>query len=133
MIERILSDGNVIAIIVHKEHQLEDNCIQFITSNDYILQLGMMRRPKNYLVSPHMHLNAQRITFGTQEVLFIKKGLLEISFYTEDEKLIESKIVGEGSFILFASGGHSIKMLEDSEIVEVKNGPYDSSKDKRFL
>jgi hypothetical protein len=36
-----------------------------------------------------------------------------------------------GDIVLLASGGHGFEVLEDTKIVEVKQGPYDGkSKDK---
>ena len=32
--------------------------------------------------------------------------------------------------ILLAAGGHGFEMLEDAEIIEVKQGPYSSTEDK---
>ena len=130
MIEKIFNGEEVIAIIIKNGHKLEGNSIQFITTNDYIMQLGMMNRPKDYLVPPHVHLDTKRNTTGTQEVLFIKKGIVELSLYTSEGKFIESRIAEAGDFILFAGGGHGIKILEESEIIEVKNGPYDPIRDK---
>ena len=39
-----------------------------------------------------------------------------------------------GDVILLADGGHGFKMLEPSEIIEVKQGPYCGEQDKvRFM
>ena len=41
-----------------------------------------------------------------------------------------SSILEQGDVILLADGGHGFKMLEDSEIIEIKQGPYSGDKDK---
>ena len=35
-----------------------------------------------------------------------------------------------GDVVLLAHGGHGFKMLEKSEIIEVKQGPYSDDNDK---
>ena len=39
--------------------------------------------------------------------------------------------MGEGDFLLLLGGGHSFEMLEDSELIEIKQGPYAGDKDKK--
>ena len=36
----------------------------------------------------------------------------------------------KGDFILLAFGGHGFYFIEESEIIEVKQGPYSGEKDK---
>ena len=67
---------------------------------------------------------------NTHEVLYIKSGKVRIDFYTDEQAYIESTVVQEGDVILLADGGHGFKMLEPSEIIEVKQGPYVGELDK---
>lgn len=70
----------------------------------------------------------------TQEVLFIKKGILRVDFYDEYEDYLESKDLHAGDIILLISGGHGFQVLEEVEMIEVKQGPYAGENDKkRFL
>ena len=41
-----------------------------------------------------------------------------------------SEILNEGDFIILINGGHGFKMLEETEIIEVKQGPYSLARDK---
>jgi hypothetical protein len=66
----------------------------------------------------------------TKEVLFIKSGKVRVDFYDDEKKYIESRVLVSGDVILLAFGGHGFEMLEDSEIIEVKQGPYVGEKDK---
>jgi mannose-6-phosphate isomerase-like protein (cupin superfamily) len=66
----------------------------------------------------------------TQEVLFIKSGKLRVDFYDEEQNYIESSLLSKGDVILLAKGGHGFKMLEQCEIIEVKQGPYCGEMDK---
>ena len=67
----------------------------------------------------------------TQEVLFIKKGILRVDFYDEYEDYLESRDLRAGDVILLVSGGHGFRVLEEVEMIEVKQGPYAGDKDKK--
>ena len=77
-----------------------------------------------------MHNAVQREVQFTKEVLFIKSGKVRVDFYDDEKKYIESRVLVSGDVILLAFGGHGFEMLEDSEIIEVKQGPYVGEKDK---
>jgi len=63
-------------------------------------------------------------------VLFIKSGKVRIDFFDDRQRYLESRILNTGDVILLAHGGHGFKMLEESEIIEVKQGPYTGDQDK---
>jgi mannose-6-phosphate isomerase-like protein (cupin superfamily) len=66
----------------------------------------------------------------TKEVLFIKSGTVRVDFYDEEKSYLDSRILKAGDVILLAFGGHGFEMLEASEIIEVKQGPYAGNADK---
>ena len=92
-----------------------------------------MKRDKNYIIKPHIHKKITRQVNNTNEVLFLKSGKVRIDFYDESKKYIESRILEKGDIILLATGGHGFKMLEKSEIIEVKQGPYNTKTDKQIF
>ena len=55
---------------------------------------------------------------------------MKIDFYNNNKDFLDSRVLSSGSVILLALGGHGLEMLEDSEIIEVKQGPYAGDKDK---
>ena len=57
-------------------------------------------------------------------------GRLRVDFYSEEERYIESTILEKGDVILLTYGGHGFEMLEPTEIIEVKQGPYAGDQDK---
>ena len=83
-----------------------------------------MKRPKDYVIPPHVHNPVTREVQFTQEVLFIKSGRVRGDFYDDNRNYLESRILNQGDVILLAHGGHGFEMLEESEIIEVKQGPY---------
>jgi hypothetical protein len=104
--------------------------IEFLTAESDTFQLGRMRRPKDYVIAPHVHRSVERRVVGTPEVLFVKKGKVRIDFFSEDKTYLQSRVVASGDVILLAAGGHGFKMLEESELIEVKQGPYLAEQDK---
>ena len=66
----------------------------------------------------------------TKEVLVIRKGKLRVDFYEDNQTYIESHTIEEGDVILLAYGGHGFEILEDCEMIEIKQGPYLGEQDK---
>lgn len=128
MVERIEHNDQELAIIIRSQYEKEG--IEFFTGDDSSQQLGYMNRPKDYEILPHRHNLVQRNVHFTQEVLFIKTGKVRVDFYDNQQVYLFSKILFQGDVILLADGGHGFKMLEKSEIIEVKQGPYNGERDK---
>ena len=89
-----------------------------------------MNRPKNYVIPPHFHNSVQRNGCLTQEVLYIKSGKVRVDYYDDEKNYLESKILNQGDVVLLASGGHGFQIIDYSEIIEVKQGPYSGEMDK---
>jgi len=66
----------------------------------------------------------------THEVLVIKRGKLRVDFYDDDRIYLESRILRTGDVILLVGGGHGFEVLEETEMFEVKQGPYAGGDDK---
>jgi mannose-6-phosphate isomerase-like protein (cupin superfamily) len=128
MIEKILHKESLLAIIIRLGYRKEG--IEFFTPEDFSQQLAYMNRPAGYTIQPHVHNVVQREVFHTQEVLFVKSGRVRVDFYDEERRPIESRTLEAGDVILLASGGHGFEMLEPTELIEVKQGPYLGDKDK---
>ena len=128
MIERIVAGDAIIAIIIRAGFHKEG--IEFFTPDNFSQQLAYMNRPAGYSITPHIHNKVERSVFYTQEVLFIRKGRVKITFYDDGRKLIATKILESGDVILLASGGHGFEMLEPTEMIEVKQGPFAGEDDK---
>jgi len=128
MIEEFIHNGNAFAIIVRRDF----NCpgINFFTPNDYSQQLAYMSHPTGKVIQPHVHKKVQREVHYTQETLFIRKGKLQVDFYSDDQQYLESRVLEAGDVILLIKGGHGFKVLEDLEMFEVKQGPYAGDEDK---
>lgn len=128
--EKLIHENLFLGIIFYESTSIQANSISFLTDNDSPLQLGIMNRPKNYVIRPHRHLLHERKIEKTFEVLFIKSGSIKINFFDDKEIFLFSKDVKKGDVVLLAEGGHGFEMNEDSEIIEVKQGPFIADRDK---
>jgi hypothetical protein len=121
--------GKVLLALIIRVEFFQDG-IEFFTNDNDSQQLGYMNRPEGYEIKPHRHNLVPREVHLTQEVLFIKSGKVRVDFYSCDQEYLESRILYPGDVILLSDGGHGFKMLEPSEIIEVKQGPYCGELDK---
>ena len=127
-VELVRNLDQSIAIIIRSDYRAEG--IQFFTSDVFSQQLAYMNRPTGYVIPPHVHNPVQRDVVWTQEVLFIRSGRMRVDFYTDGRHYLESRIVKTGDVVMLVAGGHGFEMLEPTEIIEVKQGPYSGGQDK---
>ena len=128
MFKQIIHDEVMLGIIIPSSFQKEG--IHFFTPDDFSQQLAYMHHQSGKIIDPHVHNLVPRQVHYTQEVLFIRKGKLRVDFYDEQKKYLESHILEDGDVILLAGGGHGFEVLEEVEMIEVKQGPYAGEKDK---
>ena len=132
VVENILHQGRNLAVLLRTDHHAEG--IEFFTPDDFSQQLGYMNRPQGYVIPPHVHNPVAREVQYTKEVLFIKSGKVRVDFYDDDQTYLESRLLHQGDVLLLAYGGHGFEMLEPTEMIEVKQGPYAGEADKtRFI
>lgn len=122
MTKTIKHGEETIAIIIPAE--FEKDGIEFFTPADFSQQLAYMKRPAGYVIDPHIHNKVKRSVHYTLETLFIRKGKVKIDFFTREKKYLESVVLKTGDVVLLAAGGHGFTMLEETEMIEVKQGPY---------
>lgn len=128
LLENIEYNGQLLGVIIRTEYNKEG--IAFFTPDDFSQQLGYMNRPKDYVIPPHVHNIVERKVDLTQEVLFVKSGKVRVDFYDNNKNYLKSRILVKGDIVLLAHGGHGFKMIEPTEMIEVKQGPYCGEKDK---
>ena len=128
MYQQIEYKGKLIAIIIPADYEKEG--ITFFTPNDLSQQLAYMQHHKGHIIAAHTHNPVRREVHYTKEVLVLRKGKLRVDFYDDDRTYIESHILAAGDIILLANGGHGFEVLEDVEMVEIKQGPYVGDGDK---
>lgn len=127
-LQMIKKKERLLAVILKSNYQCDG--VDFITPNEYSQQLAYMHHPTGKVIDAHIHNLVHRNVVLTQEVLFIKKGKLRVDFYDDYQDYLESHILEAGDVILLTSGGHGFKVLEEVEMIEVKQGPYSGDRDK---
>ena len=107
--------------------------VNFLTPKKLSHQVGFIKHKSNHLIKPHKHYkNVRRVEY-TSEVLIILKGKLRVDFYSDKEKYLFSKIIKKNDIIILNNGGHGFKVLDNVEMIEVKQGPYNTKTDKKVF
>lgn len=120
--------NKLLAIIIRSSYAYDG--VKFLTPDEYSQQIAYMHHPEGKIIDAHVHNLVHRNVVLTQEVLFIKKGKLRVDFYDDYQDYLESCILNEGDTILLSLGGHGFKVIEEVEMIEVKQGPYSGENDK---
>ena len=125
-------DGKTIAIIIKRE--FEKGGVNFVSKEDFPLQLGISSYKRGDKIKPHFHIEKEIKVNKIQEVVHVENGGAIINLYDINSKKFKSVELVTGDTIFFVDGGHGFEMLEDTKIIEVKQGPYlGKDKDKRMI
>ena len=127
-IEWIKDGKDVIAVIIPAGFCPDKT--DFITPPDYKQQIGFIVYKCGESIVPHRHIPMKRSLVGTSEVLLLKSGKVEVDLYSKDKRLVATRVLTQGDMILLVSGGHGFRMMEDTVMVEVKQGPYIGEEEK---
>lgn len=95
-----------------------------ITEDFASLQLLTLKHKKGHQIKAHDHARKKRISTILQECLVVKRGKIRVDFYAPNKKVFKYIYLRAGEVIIILQGGHGVHFLEDSEIVELKNGPF---------
>jgi hypothetical protein len=128
MIKQITYQGQFIALIISSQFQQPG--IKFFTPDDFSQQLAFINHPVGEIIQPHVHNFVPRGVQYTQEVLFIRKGKLRVDLYNNQQEYLESCVIESGDVILLVNGGHGFEVIEEIEMIEVKQGPYIGEQDR---
>jgi len=121
-IETIEYNNERLAYIVRKSIKVDGK--KFFGSPDDFLQIGYMNLKKGEILKPHIHKPQKKLITQNQEVLYIVSGKMKVSFYDKIPKKINEASLSDGDLIVLLSGGHGFEFLEDTELIEIKQGPY---------
>lgn len=131
--ECIMDENLILAIVIRGEDWGQG--LNFASLEEDYQQVGFWGYNKGKKLLPHIHLIAPREISSTQEVVFVKDGRIKANIYTEKEKFLNSVELGKGDTIILLNGGHGYEILEDNtQVLEVKNGPYvGAEKDRKRI
>ena len=127
-IEEIRHVDLLLAIIIRAS--FERPGLHFFTPDDFSQQLAYMHHPAGKVIDPHIHNPVPRAIQMTQEVLVVRRGRIRVDFYDVERSYLKSRILDAGDIILLAAAGHGFEVLEELEMIEIKQGPYAGYADK---
>ena len=128
LVECIEHDGTVIAHIVRAEKTARNT--EFITAPHDKQQVGFIVYPAGGEIQRHTHRPIERRVVGMSEVLLVRKGLVEVDFYTDARTYIDTRTLRPGDLVVLVAGGHGFRCLEDTVLLEIKQGPYIGQNEK---
>lgn len=105
----------------------------FVTPSDSNLQLGFVVYPKGGDIPRHFHQPIERTTVGTMEALVLKEGACEVDIYDSENDLVATRRLNRGDTLLLLGGGHGFRMLDDTVLLEIKQGPYTGLDEKKHF
>lgn len=127
-VENIVHQGKPICIIIRAKPQPE--ATTFYTPDTFNLQVGKIIYPAQGEIARHTHRAVTRTVHNTSEVLVVQKGRMIVDLYTDDRTLLCSRETSTGDVIVLMGGGHGFRLIEDTILVEVKQGPYGGLQEK---
>lgn len=128
----IIADGDQpLAYIISAS--MSPDATTFLTPPEFKQQVGFVVYAKGGEVKRHRHRALERHLVGTSEVLVVRSGRCEIDIYTEEGELTATRELGAGDVMLMVGGGHGFRMLEDTVLLEIKQGPYTGLDEKEHF
>lgn len=128
MIETIEHNGAVLAYLI-RGGPLPDKTT-FLTPDTCNLQVGHVVYPAGGEIARHVHLPIERHLTGSTEVLMLQRGRCQVDVYTDDRELVTTRDLAVGDILIAVSGGHGFRVLEDTVLLEIKQGPYPGGAEK---
>lgn len=122
MIEKIIHEGTSLAYIIRAE--FSPAATTFVTPEEFSQQVGYIVYPAHGEIARHVHLPVERQTTGTSEVLIVRSGRCVMDLYDDARELVTSRELAPGDVVILINGGHGFRMLEDTVLLEVKQGPH---------
>jgi hypothetical protein len=122
LIEHICEGDRPLCYIVRGSLHPEQTT--FLTPSEFSLQVGYIVHPRGHEIPRHSHTPVERSLTTTSEVLVVKQGKCEIDIYGERHTLVATRELGVGDVMIMVAGGHGFRMMEDTILLEVKQGPY---------
>ena len=124
--------GNLLALIVRGAYR--PGGVDFVSAPDQALQLAVSHYPGGQRIRPHAHPPRTITVDRVEEVVHLRRGRIAVDLYDAGDKVVKTVQLAAGDTIVLSSGGHGFSILEDTDILEVKQGPYaGSGADKRYL
>ena len=130
-IEEIVWEGRPLAYVVRA--QFTPSATTFLTPTELEQQVGFVVYPSRAEIHRHIHRGLDRVTTGAAEVILVRRGACEVEVYSPRREAVGKCILKTGDLMLMVSGGHGFRMLEDTVLMEIKQGPYVGREEKELF
>ena len=130
-VEAIGRDGKVFAYVMRDTPG--EKKTTFLTPDEAIQQVGFVVHPAGAEVRRHYHLPLERSIVGTPEVLVVRQGRCEMDVYDDQQEIVCTRELESGDIMVMVGGGHGFRMVEDTVLLEVKQGPYYGPDEKAYF
>ncbi len=122
-LEKIYHNKKLVASIFRASINIEG--VKFFTDPQNPFQVGFHNRKKGINLDPHIHKIEKPLRIDhIQELLYVQKGKIKVSFYTRQGKLIKKSILSRDEAVLILDVGHGVEIISDAKIFQVKQGPF---------
>src|SRR3954453_13601646 len=128
-IETIARGDETLAYIVRPS--FGPSAKMFATPDECLQQVGFVVHGAGSEIPRHFHRPVERAIVGTPEVLVVRQGRCEIDIYDSNQELVATPGLRPDDAMGMVGGGHGFRMLEDTILLEVKQGPYFGPDEKR--
>ena len=126
---------NMLCHMVLRKKEIVEERTDIISAENF-LQLSTLNMPKGKTFRPHKHIwKPGEEEVIAQESWVVIEGMVKVSFFDTDGKLLEDIILHPGDSSITLQGGHTyLSMRDNTKVYEFKTGPYKGQKlDKVFL
>lgn len=121
------TNNKLMALLIPADYS--NSGIEFLTDDSSYQQVAYMGHPSGHKIIPHFHNKIERKVDYTCETLIIRKGILEVVLYENQIEKYRFNM-SAGDVITLFSGGHGFNVIEDVEMIEIKQGPFMGPEDK---
>ena len=131
-VTRYIEAGKIYAYVISGEYVADG--VEFLTEEESEFQLGIMTRNQDTPVFPHRHNPIERHIATTSEFLYFRQGSAQVSLRSTESAAPVTIILKASDSILFTGIGiHGIVFSDETQLIEIKQGPFDPRLDKVYL
>ncbi len=120
--------GELLAFVIRRNFRGEK--YNFLTDNSSGMQVGVSNYSKGDEVKAHSHVEKEKMVRHAQECIVVQEGKMALFLFDRKQNFIAQTVLEAGDVTFQAAGGHAFKVLENTKIIEIKQGPFFGPQDK---
>ncbi len=106
---------------------MEVDKVKFVTDKKNPIQVGIHQGQQGDSAAVHYHQLARKLNINsTQELLYLIKGKIKVSIGPKKDRMMKTIVMNDNDGILLFDCRHGVEFLDNSRILEVKQGPTDA-------